>query len=573
MVKRLCAIVIGASLMMLSGCRTNQTETAPVSRKPRGGISFDVQHCVSTGDGGDETVEILIRNGTERDIAFAHCEIDGVELPFRTPTAAFALRKFAFDGLGGKTLKRMSVTSAVAGMRWWRFYPGPNISAGTFAVFQLNFEGVSRPCKMGFKTEDGRNFTVLIPRYTSPARVIEHLAFAADGRSLTLRYSRGSTPRKVRINGKTPDFRILEAASAGRPGAVVADIQDPISEGDPVLVELEFDGGAHRFAFIRAMLGVFTVAPAGWDSDFRPLPDGERAEYGFDAAMRVYRLPFDVACDDTRAHHAGASARAVVAAGEERAKRFPNGLSGVDFCTALYPSVWNIYSQMADAVIAKPYKLHWGRNVVRFIDEEDTFLANVGCHVAPRPVVWVPERFRRLRELDGDEFSVLAWCAMMRGVRGVRIHHWLNDPSSPFDGNPRLAGAVKRFNRDLNRLRSRIERLIPIGVAEDRKSRISVLEGWSADDGVLLLFRNQRYDTGIDTHTGMRSRPFSVQPVSNYEFAYSVPKWLKPGIVVDALSGESVDCTWDGAACRISIPEIEAIRLIWIDNTAKGEVK
>ena len=37
---------------------------------------------------------------------------------------------------------------------------------------------------------------------------------------------------------------------------------------------------------------------------------------------------------------------------------------------------------------------------------------------------------------------------MLRGVRGVRVHHWLNDPKNPFADNPGLADAVKMVEKN-----------------------------------------------------------------------------------------------------------------------------
>lgn len=552
----------GGTLLALSACRT--VPEAP----PK--IVADVQWCASADAAGDGTVEVLLRNATGRAVEFVRAELDGTELPATAPAVAKALKAFAFEGLGSGARRRMDVSPPVAGARWWQFYPSPRVAAGGATVFQLNFAGASRPCALKLTTRDGAAVSVKVPRCAAPRRRIEFLAFSGDGRTLLLRHSKGAPPNRLSVNGRATDFRVLGAASESRPGAVVADLPDAVREGGPVLVELGFPDGARRFAFARAMLGVCTVAPSGWGDDFQPLPPAERAAYGFDADMRVWRLPYDVACDDTRARSPGASARAVVAARQERLAKFPDGLCGVDFCTALYPSVWNIYSQMADAVIAKPYKLHWGVNLSRFPDEEDAFLGQVVRDVAPRPVLWVPERYRKLRELDGAEYSVLAWCAMLRGVRGVRVHHWLNDPKDPFADNPGLADAVKGFNADFGRLRPRLGRLLPAGESEDRAARVAVLEGWSGDDGVLMLVRNLRYDTGIDPQTKRRTRPFAVSPIRDYALSYRLPKWLTPDAATDALSGERLEGAASNGVFKVTVPELGSHRLIWIGNAKKG---
>ena len=560
--RRLPEIAACCALLALSACRTVSESSLPE-------IVADVQWCAPAEASGDETVEILLRNKTGRKVEFVRAELDGTELPLASTAVATALRKFSFDGLGASARSRMAASAPVAGARWWQFYPSAHVESGGAAVFQMNFDGLSRPCALKLTASDGSEVFVRVPRCAPPRRRIEFLAFAGDGRSLVLRHSAGVAPDGLTVNGGLVGFRALAPSSRGLPAAVVADLPMPVREGVPVCIELTFPDGARRFAFVRAMLGVCTVAPAGWDDDFRPLPPAEREEYGFDDEMRVWRLPYDVVCDDARAKNPGACARAAVAALQARLGERPDGLCGVDFCTALHPSAWNIYSQMADAVIAKPYRLHWGVDVSRFVEEEDSFLAKVVRDVAPRPVVWVPDRFSSRRELDGREFSVLAWCAMLRGVRGVRVHHWLNDRRAPFAGNQALADAVRQFNSDFNRLRPRLERLVPMGGRTDSLSHLSILEGWCGDDGALLLVRNLRYDTGIDALTRRRVRPFSVSSTRGQAIAWRPPPWLKQGKCADALTGEPFECVVADGVLRVTIPELDAFRLAWIENAGK----
>ena len=567
-------ILVGLALSVASACRTRPEAPGgkPADAGSRGEVEFSVQRWQSSDCPDDVTVEVLIRNGTREPVRYVRVDIDGTPLPETASEASRALRSFAIDGLGSSARRRLASPQSVAGARWWRQDPPGVVEPGGFAVFQLNFSGKPRACELGFATADGRRRAVRIPR-ASPPRRIEHLAFSSDGRRLSLRHSPGEPPRALLVNGKGVAFRALEPASPSRPGAVVADLPEPVEEGECVLVETEFADGSRRFAFTRVLRGVCTVAPRDAEADDVPLPDAVRASYGFDADMRVWRIPCDVVCEDARAHEHGANAWDALTKCAARRKSAPKELCGADFCTALYPSAWNIYAPIGDVAVVKPYKLHWGVKLSRFIDEEDAFLGDVVTRVAPRPVMWVPERFRKLRELDGAEYSVLAWCAMLRGVRGVRVHHWLNDPLAPFDGNPALAEAVRGFNADFNRLRPRLEHLIPAGASEDRAARVAVLEGWCGDDGVLLLVRNLRYDTGIDPETKRRVRPFSVETVASHTLSYRLPKWLEPDAAVDALSGERLECAASNGVLKVTVPELGSHRLVWIGNARKGDVK
>ena len=130
---------------------------------------------------------------------------------------------------------------------------------------------------------------------------------------------------------------------------------------------------------------------------------------------------------------------------------------------------------------------------------------------------------------------------------------------------------MKGFNADFGRLRPRLERLLPAGESEDRAARVAVLEGWSGDDGVLLLVRNLRYDTGIDLETKRRIRPFAVSPIRDYALSYRLPKWLTPDAAVDALSGERLESAATNGVFKVTVPELGSHRLIWIGN-AKKEV-
>ena len=155
---------------------------------------------------------------------------------------------------------------------------------------------------------------------------------------------------------------------------------------------------------------------------------------------------------------------------------------------------------------------------------------------------------------------------------GVRVHHWLNSSSSPFDGNPGLADAVRAFNRDFNRLRPRLERLIPMWCHEKRDSRVSVLEGWCGEEGILLLVRNLRYDVGLDPATGRRVRPFSAKRVPLCRFSIPVPPWFGPCGAKDALSGDAVEMSASDGACSFKIEDLDVWRLVWMPNGKKSGV-
>lgn len=560
-----------ALLIFVQGCGTAHTST-PVSvgqsaSKDMGATGTievcAVQYAMSTGGEGDETVEVLFRNDGDATARFVRVTLDDIELPPIKADVQAAMRHFRFDELAKRGRSPTRFTP-VAGARWWQFWPSPHVAAGGHGAFQLNFAGHSRPCRLVFSTSEGRELHVQIPRYSTPRRALAYLAFSGDGRLALMRHSKGGLPVAVRVNGVPVGFRALAPLGKGMAGGIVAELSNPVREGEIMLVEVGFSDGHVRFALARAMLGVCTVAPDGWHDD-KPLPESARNAYGFDPVMRIHRLACDPVCDDARAREHGASARDMVGLRKAWTGAHEDRLCGVDFCTAMYPSAWNIYSQMADAVFAKPYRLHWGRNPARFIDEEDAFVAETVQAVAPRPVIWVPERFGVRRRLEGAEFETLAWCALLRGARGIRVHHWKNK-DGPFVGTAGMSDAIKRFNRDFNRLRPRLEKLIPAGGYDLRRERVAVAAGWVANEGLLAVVRNLRYDTGVSAAGGARIHPFSVTALADVRLPFRLPKSFVPETATDALTGETLGLVPSGGGWTLTMPELQSFRLVWISG-------
>ena len=93
----------------------------------------------------------------------------------------------------GMRIKR-AASRAVAGARWWQFYPTEGIKAGGYGCFQFNFIKRSRPCRLKFTTTDGLDLYAQVPRYAMPKRRIEYLSFSGDGTLMSVRYSKGAKP-------------------------------------------------------------------------------------------------------------------------------------------------------------------------------------------------------------------------------------------------------------------------------------------------------------------------------------------------------------------------------------------
>lgn len=564
-VRLLCAAAV---FLGICACRLNAHEDSPRQERDTAADVFvgGVQYASSGVGEMDLTVEVLLKNRGRTAVRMAEAELDGIVLP-PPPRQNRTQALDAFGVEGARHEPPRNSPSYLADARWWQFYPSPRIAPGESVVFQLNAVGRARSRQLRLKTDDGRTLRVTVPPYLPRARRILHLGVTGDGQEVSVSYSPGLPPLSVTVNGEAVPFRSLRPADAGRTGAVVAALPAPVQEGDSLLVELAFPGGATCFGFVRALLGILTEAPDGWD-ETRPLPRKERNRFGFDETLRIRRLPIDVVCDDARAGVCGHSAQTAVAARVFEGRRHPGALCGIDFCTALQPSTCPIYAPLADAVFLKPYRLHWGMSPNRYMDEEVDFVGAWVAAVAPRPAVWIPERFGGGCGMDGREFEVLAWSALVSGVRGIRVHHWMNARANPFGDNPGLGEAIGRFNAALNRHRRVLERLIPVGSRTLRRGSVHILEGWCGDAGALLLVRNLDYETGIERKGGQLNRrhPFAVRTKGGVEIDADVPPWLEPRGACDLLTGAALDMEDGDGRIRVRIPELGAFCLVWIAN-------
>ena len=165
--------------------------------------------------------------------------------------------------------------------------------------------------------------------------------------------------------------------------------------------------------------------------------------------------------------------------------------------------------------------------------------------------------------------EILAWCAALRGAKGVRHHFWLNHAKVPFADCADIGETLPRLDRDLAKLRAILSPLVPASSGTDRRSMVSILEGWSGDAGALLLVRNMRYSTDEEANDGGRAPRFRTTPAENVSVSYALPPWLDPAAPVDPLTGETLPAARDGNRLAITLPTLDAFRLVWIANARR----
>jgi hypothetical protein len=319
----------------------------------------------------------------------------------------------------------------------------------------------------------------------------------------------------------------------------------------------------------------------------------ERYDYALDADPSVMILPFDFTCNDVRHDNdKGGSATAMVIEREKMYRQDRSRLAGAGYCTAMYPELWNIYGPLADAVFAKPYRLGFGHNPRKFIEEEEEKVENARLTAQPRPWLYTPESFkaREIRMQEGEEVNVLAWVMLVKGAKGIRYHYWKHLQSGFFE-NRRLQEAVKSVNRSVGENRERLSVLIPAeeiiqetpcALAEskpgaDVSSRLTgiapvkVYTAWGGDRGMLVVVRNLDYETEVVPDDNGEKPCFRFKEKYALDLPVILPEWMRGGDVRDLTDGSIVPAreilSADGRKDIVMrLDRLPAFRVLWVEN-------
>ncbi len=556
-------------ILLISGCATRGPRRAVETPAPI--VVAGIQYSVSTGNNpGYNTVEIYIENNGAHPVTFITGELEGFELPRLDAAAARKMAHLIKFPLSGDEHAPVDFGALPpdSPITWWQIYPDPIVAPGAAVVCRINLRGSSASHrKLVLRDAAGEAYPIRLPRFTQPQQRILAVTWSLDYRRMFVQYDSGrSSLKDIAMNRQTVGgYTVLQGARSGM--AEVAALTPPVGlkRGDPVDLHLRFADGSERRAHIRAAAGIMLDAPWGWRRS-QTLPPEQLAAYHLDADPAIGYLPYDVACGDTRAKSHGAAAMTVADARQDAWLRQPDRLSGVEFCTAIYGSIWNIYAPMTDAVFIKPYQLHWGPDASRFIEHEEDRIATAQTAAAPRPAVWVPERYKRNRHIEGEELRVMAWMALARGVKGIRYHFWMNDRDAPFRESPGLGTAMQAVNAEIKQLESILGPLLLADTRLDRHQMIKVYESWSGDNGILLLVRNMNYRTDAQADNAGHEPRFRVTPSENVAVSLDLPPWMTPGNIVDPLGGETLSHEQNDRTLSINLPGLDAYSLIWVEN-------
>ena len=547
-------------------------EVPPESSAPfqRGDWQVAGQYAHSPGrPAGYETFEVYLTNrgkGTKR---LASALLDGMNLPPLEAMPRVASLSVSMEG----TDVALNPVPAPARdtLTWWQFYPSPEAAPGQTVVFQANFRRTpTSRHRIEIMDSEGELVEVTVPRFREPPARLTAVTYTRDmGRVFVQWQATGLRPARLWLNGvRIRDLSVLASPEPGLPEMAAFTAPFRLKTGMPLYIRADFGGGKWRHAVVRVLAGVSLSAP--FDAA-RPASRDRRAML-LDGRPPVEMLSPDVACGDVKLRDEGGSAAAVIA---ERAGLFaksPKRLSAVAYCTAMYPGLWSIYGQMADAVYAKPYSLGFGPTPARFFEEEEQCVAKARDTAAPRPFLWIPDRVRRQRFLEPPELEALGWTMLAKGAKGIRYNFWRNPGPDVFQGDRTVIPGIQALDGEIRAQEERLSPLAPESertVGDEKAGWIKVYTAWAGDLGLLVLVRNLDYRTD-DKDNGAGEKPrFHATEKAGVAFDLALPEWLAYAGVEDLLTGEKIGAEKSGPRVAVRLDQLDAVRVLWIGNGGK----
>lgn len=562
----------------------------------RGDLALAGQYAPSTGARvGFNTYEVYLENKGTDVWRFNSVRFNGRTLAANS--APNLLAAFGRVTLDGEVLPLGDKTSHDKDVVWWQFYPEPELWPGRTILFQINMRGIpSAKSTLELMSDGVKTVAVDMVRFRMPEKMIGSIAFAPDYSRIYVPYSsrNGAGVTRVWLNNRlTPVQRELQERLGGGLRVLKLQASERIQRGDLVYVKLEFEDRDWRYGMVRALTGPILDAA---EQAGRPTRV-ERRDYALDADSGVIMLPYDFTCNDVRHDNdKGGSATAMVMERQTTYHRDRSRLAGASYCTAMYPELWNIYGSLADAVFAKPYRLGYGHNPKRFIEEEEAEIDHARQTVQPRPWLYTPESYQHQGRIEeGEELEVLVWVMLAKGARGIRYHYW-NHLQGGFFENRRLQETMKILNRRIGDARDKLATLIPAGESQltvpcvahtatsvqspntfavpnpnSASAPLKVYTAWCGDSGLLVVARNLDYETDLMPDENGEKPRFRVNEKLEIDLPVPLPNWLRNGGVCDLVDGSVVEAreapSADGRReLMIRLDRLPAVRALWVEN-------
>lgn len=553
-------------ILFLSGCASSpRLASEPVA----GGPSFasDDAPAIVSGQYADPSCnsfplyEVFLVNTGALPRVFTAASLDGRPL-YRPSAALLRTTSVSIDGF------RYSLPEAAPDpdVVWWQFYPSVEAPPGGAVTLRLCLRGDVRTSRVLTVTDaSGAVVSATIPRRpTSRAPLISAVSYSADlSRVFLLCDSPDNPPEALWVCGRrATSLRILSPSDLRHPFLATAAAPLPLRSGAPVWLRVRFADGRWRQALLRVLPGVSVYnALASGDPGSAPLPNDDdcpcassSGEGGGGTGCGAVRIPEDPVCADLRSRCPGGSAWRVIRSREIFLASYPDEPAGVAFCTALTPQTAAIYGRIADGLFAKPYRLGWGHDLMRYLDEETDALAAQRDACVPLPFLYIPERFsRRGRVLSPAEAEALEWAAIATGAKGLRRHFAFNAQPP----TPELAAVLSRTAAHVQRLQPALAPLLPVSdetQGDETSGYVRVLAAWAGPDGILFHIRDR----------SVGAYPDGLPPPRNIRAVLDIPPWFNGGPLRDLLTGETLAEVRPGRHA-LTLPSFRGFGLLWAD--------
>ena len=601
-------------LIIVSGCAT-APKPPPAFKIPvmpvaapvvQSNLAWSAQYAGSLAPStGFNTFEVYIENRGTNPVTFESAILNGKDLPLPTPVPRLTLPDTIM--IDGMPMKLDVIKSPAADLAtWWQFYPDRTVEPGQTIQFQINFRATPTvKQRLQLKTASGQVLDLPVQRFRMLEKEITAITYAPEFSKVHIQYTSVNATRPVRVwlnNQPVPSFRLLLPPDPSNPELLVfaPPGSNPLQPGQSLHVKLEFEDHDWRHALVRAMPGIVLDAPK-----LNNHPDRlEQREFTLDAEPPLVRFGGDFTCSDVKAEDKGGSAPVLVRDRLALYRQDKVCLGAIAYCTAMYPELWNIYGQLADGVYTKPYRLGFGHDPKRFIEEEEEAVAKAWLTARPRPYFYIPESFKsRERLLEADELEVLGWLFMVKGAKGIRYHYCIH-PESGFADNKRLQAQIKTLNLELGDVRNLLAPAVfvsekqisapcamarlPASSSTNAATDIKNLEetplpvrnadcpvklytAWAGDKGMIILVRNLDYITDAKADENGEKPRFKAKSRENMLLSVTLPEWLRVGAVRDMITGNlmAADQSKDSFGVRklsFELDRLDAFKVIWIES-------
>ena len=508
--------VSGLALLHV-GCSSDRASSSSTSSA---GISNALSVCVQYLSVSEDfpVAEFFVRNDSPRKIVWADAFADSRLLrrpPPPPPNISVAGVKIASPATPEDPL-------AV----WWEWLPSATVPPGGISVFRICLRSrPAAPLAFEFRGTKGESVSAILPPTSAAPAAPPLLAvsWSPDRSRLFALLPTGTHPVAARIDSRPAQIKAHDARFSGAP--VLLEVEVPPgarpAEGGGAFAEFEFADGSARHAYLTALssVGVYDAPPA----DFASSPDACCGDVVGDDGGRsgICLIPSDATCADLRDGHSGANVWKVIRDRELLRSRKPDKPPAFAFCAGTTPETAAVYGHIAEVLVAKPYRLGWGADPSRFVDEEADALAAYRAACAPAPFVYVPERFARHgRHLSPEELRLLEWTAILSGAKGLRRHFAYSGDRALL---ARLGPAADATAAEVRRLQNILAPLLPVSDAVQTRGGVRVLTAWSGAGGALYLVRAVA----------------DAAPRSTLRAEIDIPAWCG-GELRDLLSGEPV---------------------------------